>query len=487
MSKTLHIHPKDNVIVALADEDGHKRGHKYATKDIKKGDLILKYGEPIGSASEDISRGAHVHTHNVVTNLGDILDYTYKAVTDPFKMELPDKTVRVYERSNGEIGIRNELWIIPTVGCVNGLAKAAVSQFHVRMVEKGIDLLAYPNFDGIHTFPHSYGCSQMGDDHVNTRETLQNISLHPNAGGVLVFGLGCENNQIDQFFDTLGVYDEDRIKALVAQDSEDEIEAAVDLLEALFNKMTEDVRVEKPISVLNIGLECGGSDGLSGVTANPLVGRFSDYLIHHGGTTVLTEVPEMFGAEQQLMNRCINETVFSKTVDMVNGFKNYYKAHNQVIYDNPSPGNKNGGITTLEDKSLGCTTKSGRSPVMDVLKSTQRLSVKGLNLISAPGNDLIATTTLGMCGCHMVLFTTGRGTPFGGFIPTLKIATNHPMAVKKHNWIDFDAGLLVEGRSMDSLLDDLIDLIIATAEGKETKQEINDCREIAIFKFGVTL
>lgn len=484
---SLQIHDKDNVLVALTDTDTKKRGHKYALTPISTGQMVIKYGQPIGIATSDIQVGDHVHTHNVKTNLGDILDYTYTPDQEAYKIDLPDRTVQVYQRANGEIGIRNELWIIPTVGCVNGVARSIIEAFKEELLGEGIKLSELPYIDGVYNFPHNYGCSQMGDDHINTRQTLQNIVKHPNAGGVLVLGLGCENNQVNTFMDTLGDYDEDRVKALITQNTEDEIAAGVTLLRSLLKQMSSDKRTSHPISVLNIGLECGGSDGLSGVTANPLVGQFSDYLIQHGGTTVLTEVPEMFGAEQQLMNRCINKSIFHKTVNMINDFKAYYKAHNQVIYDNPSPGNKAGGITTLEDKSLGCTTKSGRSPVVDVLKSTERLRSKGLNLISAPGNDLVATTTLGTSGCHMVLFTTGRGTPFGGFIPTLKIATNHALALKKKNWIDFDAGLLLDGIGMDILLVDLIDLIIATAQGQKTKQEINNYREIAIFKSGVTL
>jgi altronate hydrolase len=362
-----------------------------------------------------------------------------------------------------------------------------VNKFKEKCYKDGIFLDELDYFDGIYAFPHNYGCSQMGDDHNNTRKTLQNIVKHPNAGAVLVIGLGCENNQIDAFERTLGDYDKERVSFMIAQEQEDEIERGLELVSTLFKKMFQDRRSKQSISKLRIGLECGGSDGFSGITANPMVGKVSDYVVAKGGSTVLTEVPEMFGAETILMNRCIDESVFTKTVDMVNDFKNYYKSHNQVIYENPSPGNKNGGITTLEDKSLGCTTKAGSSPVVDVLKHTERISKDGLNLISAPGNDLVATTTLGMCGCQMVLFTTGRGTPFGGFIPTMKIATNSELANKKGNWIDFNAGRLIEGTSMEGLSEECIDYILEVASGKYVRNEINGYREIAIFKSGVTL
>lgn len=488
------IHPNDNVIIALKSfdkgdvisldedivlQDAIMRGHKIAIKALAVGDAVCKYGYPIGTASEAIEPGQHVHVHNVKTALDDVEEYDYKLAEVEVMTKLAKKPINAYKRANGDIGIRNELWIVPTVGCVNGIANELKKEFELST--------APGNFDGVHVFGHPYGCSQMGDDHVNTKETLQNIVKHPNAGAVLVLGLGCENNQIDAFKETLGAYDGDRVKFLVTQEVEDELEVGLELLEELYEVMKKDQREEMDFSKLRIGLECGGSDGLSGITANPLLGLFSDYIIHHGGTTVLTEVPEMFGGEQILMNRCKTPELFDKTVSMVNGFKQYYKDHGQVIYENPSPGNKKGGITTLEDKSLGCIRKSGDSLVSDVLKHNERISKKGLNLLSAPGNDLIATTALGASGCQLVLFTTGRGTPFGGFIPTMKISTNSALFEKKHRWMDFDAGQLVTGRSMDDLLEAFVDEVISVVNGKYVKNEVNDCREIAIFKSGVTL
>lgn len=487
MSKQIVLHERDNVFIALETTNEHTRGHKYARRDILEGEEIIKYGMAIGRATSDIATGGHVHTHNTKTNLGDVIEYTYEPVFEEVKTPYEERRVKVYERYNHEVGIRNECWIIPTVGCVNGVAMKIIQRAKEALTKEGYDLDNLDNFDGMFTFSHAYGCSQMGSDAEHTTKTLQNIVKHPNAGGVLVLGLGCENNQISNFKATLGDYDEKRVRFLISQEVEDEIEEGIRILTELFRNMLQDQRVEKPISVLRVGLECGGSDGLSGITANPLIGKFSDYLITYGGTSVLTEVPEMFGAETILMSRCRNRDIFDKTVAMVNDFKNYYKKHDQVIYENPSPGNKNGGITTLEDKSMGCTQKAGQSQVSDVLEMTDRLTHSGLNLISAPGNDAVATTVLGMCGCQMVLFSTGRGTPFGGFIPTVKISTNTELADKKPNWIDFNAGVLVDGVKMDDLLGDFIDLIVEVANGRRTKQEINDYREIAIFKSGVTL
>jgi len=491
MTNYLIIHPSDNVMVLLEDvkqgtvilgitilEDIPK-AHKVCLKPIQQGEDIIKYGAPIGHATTDIKPGAHVHVHNVKTNLGELLDYSYTPEFEEVIVDLPSRKVNVYPRGNSEFGIRNELWIIPTVGCINGQAHQIAKAF---MSEVSLS----ETFDGVHVFGHPFGCSQMGDDLVNTKETLQNIAKHPNAGGVLILGLGCENNQIIDFKKDY-VYDTDRIKFLTMQDVSDEVAAANTLLYELYEVMKHDKRVEKDISEIKIGLKCGGSDGFSGITGNPLLGKLSDYITYHGGTSVLTEVPEMFGAEKILMKRAKNKDVFDKTVTLINEFKQYYKSHNQVIYDNPSPGNKNGGITTLEDKSLGCTQKGGRSMVCDVLSHTQRLKTKGLNLISAPGNDLVSVTTLGMAGCHLVLFTTGRGTPFGGFIPTLKVSTNTDLFNKKPNWIDYNAGALVDGHSMDDVLSGFIDLIVDVINGKKTSNEKNNFREIAIFKDGVTL
>lgn len=488
----LIIHPDDNVMIALMDlkkdqiinhitlKEDVSKGHKIALCDLVSGQNIIKYGYPIGHTTKPILQGEHVHTHNLSTNLNDVIEYEYHPQFERYEVKPKNRDVYVYRRSNGEVGIRNELWIVPTVGCIVGQTKQLADLF---MREVNPD----PDFDGIHLFGHQFGCSQMGDDHENTKETLQNIAKHPNAGGVLVLGLGCENNQVKAFRESFGAYDPTRVKFLVMQEVEDELESGLAILKELYETMKHDQREKADISELRIGLKCGGSDGLSGITANPLLGKLSDYITHHGGTTVLTEVPEMFGAEQILMRRAINEQVFHKTVKLINDFKAYYKKNNQVIYDNPSPGNKNGGISTLEDKSLGCTQKAGLSVVCDVLNQTDRLKTKGLNLISAPGNDLVSVTTLGMSGCQMVLFSTGRGTPFGGFIPTIKVSTNSEIYHKKPNWIDFNAGSLTEGVQMDALLEDFIDFIVEVANGKKTRNEINHFREIGIFKTGVIL
>ncbi len=488
--KWLKIHPSDSVAVALEPiKKGEDIGgvsaledipqaHKIALCDIPSGAQVQKYGFPIGIATEDIKAGQWVHVHNVKTGLGESVDYSYSP-TNPTLAPILPETFMGYARPDGQVGIRNEIWIIPTVGCVNSIAERLV-KLHTEELVKG-------SVEGLYTFPHPYGCSQMGDDHAQTKQLLAALAKHPNAGGVLVLGLGCENNTMEQFQEELGQWDERRVKFLVCQEVEDEFEEAEKLLRELAGYVGGFERRPLPVSELIIGMKCGGSDGLSGITANPTVGLFSDKLIARGGTTILTEVPEMFGAEGMLMNRCINATVYDKTVAMVEGFKDYFVRHNQVVYENPSPGNKQGGITTLEDKSLGCVQKGGTAPIVDVLQYADRVTASGLNLLSGPGNDLVSATAMTAAGAHIILFTTGRGTPFGAPAPTVKISSNSELFHHKKGWIDFDAGGITKGESMEDTAERLLHLVIDVASGTQTKTEQNGYREISIFKQGVML
>ncbi len=454
------IHKADNVEVNISD------GHKYALRSITKGEVIVKYGSPIGYATENIQIGDWVHTHNLTTGLADNVKYTYT----PFCLDLPPKNSSItflgYERPNGDVGIRNEIWIIVTVGCVNKIAQQIASA------------------TGAFAYTHPFGCSQLGDDHKLTQKILRGLVNHPNCGGALVLGLGCENNNIESFKSILGPYDPQRVKFLNCQDVDDEIAEGIALVNNLKEYIAQFKQTKIPVEKLRIGLKCGGSDGYSGITANPLVGRFCDKLTAAGGSCILTEVPEMFGAEHLLMERCTNRNVFNKTVDLINNFKDYFLGHNQPVYENPSPGNKAGGITTLEEKSLGCVQKAGSAPVVDVLNYGDTVRYSGLSLLDGPGNDMIAVTNLTAAGAHMILFTTGRGTPLGAPVPTVKIATNHKLAIQKRNWIDFDASPILEGKNLDEAF---FSYILEIASGKQTKNEINNYREISIFKDGVTL
>lgn len=493
MQKAIKIHSKDNVAVALQPlKQGEvislggqdvtlvediEQGHKFALADLPENTNIIKYGTVIGHTTKEVKTGAHVHVENIRTNLGDVLEYTYT----PETFEQPaaqGRTFKGFVRKNGDVGIRNEIWIIPTVGCVNNI---------VQTVERQAQSLIKGSIDGIHAFTHPYGCSQMGGDQENTRRVLADLIVHPNAGGVLVLGLGCENSNIDVLKPYIGEYDSERVRFVVAQKEEDEIAACMKQIEELVEIVSKDERTECPASKLRIGLKCGGSDGLSGITANPVVGRFSDLLVADGGTTILAEVPEMFGAETQLMNRAANEEVFHKTVDLINNFKEYFTANHQTIYENPSPGNKAGGISTLEDKSNGCVQKSGSAVISDVLEYGDRITKNGLNLLSTPGNDLVAATAEAAAGCQMVLFTTGRGTPFATAVPTIKIATNSRLANAKKNWIDLNAGRAIEDSSIEEVGEELYDLVIETANGKQCCSEVSGYHDIAIFKQGVTL
>ena len=487
--KSIRINDGDNVAVALEPAKAGEvlqgvtlledlpAGHKFSLRDIAEGEDIIKYGAPIGHATKAISKGSWVHTHNVKTNLSGLLEYTYQP--HPCHLDVDREAFfEGYERKDGSVGIRNEVWIVNTVGCVNGTSKTLE-----RMAQE-----AYGDrVDGIHCFVHPYGCSQLGDDMRNTQRLLASMVRHPNAGGVLVLSLGCENNNLGVFKDFLGEYDPERVKFLITQDVEDEIEVGMQLLDELTAYAAKTKRTKISADRLIVGLKCGGSDGLSGITANPLLGSFSDLLTRHGGTTLLTEVPEMFGAETILMNRCKDEATFNKTVDLINNFKEYFIRHGQEVYENPSPGNKAGGITTLEDKSLGCTQKGGAGEVQDVLSYCDPVKERGLNLVQGPGNDLCAITALMASGAQLVLFTTGRGTPVGAPIPTVKVATNTTLATRKHDWIDFNAGVLVQGAGMQETTEEFFKLILDIASGKQTQSEIHDYREIAIFKDGVTL
>lgn len=493
MQDFIRIHEADNVAVALrpfakgetVTVGGYEvttleevpQGHKFAIKPIAAGGDVIKYGFRIGNAKEDIPAGGWVHVHNLKTALGDLLTYEYEPVSSALK-ESEHAYFDGYRRADGKVGVRNEIWIIPTVGCVNSIAQA---------LEKKAQRLIQGSVEDIIAFPHPYGCSQMGDDQENTRKVLADMVHHPNAGGVLVLGLGCENSNIPVLKEYIGEYDEQRVKFLQCQDVEDEQEEAMKLLEELAVYAGAFSREKIDASELVIGMKCGGSDGLSGITANPAVGAFSDLLISKGGTTILTEVPEMFGAETLLMNRCETPELFEKTVSLINDFKNYFTSHNQTIYENPSPGNKKGGISTLEDKSLGCTQKSGSAPVKGVLAYGEPVKVKGLNLLSAPGNDLVASTALAVSGAHIVLFTTGRGTPFASPVPTVKISSNSKLAGHKDNWIDFNAGRMVEDKSKEEIAQELFDYVLAVASGKKVKAEEAGFHDMAIFKQGVTL
>ena len=454
------INKLDNVEVNLTD------GHKYAIRDINLGENVIKYGNPIGHATCNIKKGDHVHSHNVATNLSDTLEYAYEPTIPDFEIKSTGRTFLGYVRENGDVGIRNDIWIVNTVGCVNKISERLAA------------------LTGALAFPHPFGCSQLGEDQGITQKILKGMVNHPNAGGVLVLGLGCENNNIEVFKRILGETNPKRVKFLNCQDFNDEIEEGVRLIGKLRAYADTFERVPINVSRLRVGLKCGGSDGYSGITANPLVGRFSDKLIKIGGSCILTEVPEMFGAEHLLMQRCINRDVFDKTVRLINDFKDYYKRHGQVVYENPSPGNKKGGITTLEEKSLGCVQKAGSAPVVDVLDYGDTIKENGLSLLNGPGNDLIAVTNLMAAGAHIILFTTGRGTPLGSPVPTVKISTNASLAKRKSNWIDFDASPILDGIDLD---DEFFSYVIDVASGKETKNEIKGFREISIFKDGVTL
>jgi len=467
MKNRIIINPNDNVAVLLEDELNINAGHKVALKDIFKDEPIIKYGEIIGRAIADIKKDDWVHTHNMKTHLNEGATYSYNPTLN--NVERHEYYFNGYIRENGEVGIRNDIYIIPTVGCVNGICKKLEQE--IQKYKKG-------SIDNIFALTHQFGCSQLGEDHENIKNLLINIALNANASYVLFVGLGCENNSLSKIKEELEKYNRTNIYFYNTQDVENDFEYGINLLKEMVNKASTLKREKAPLSALKVGLKCGGSDGFSGITANPTIGRVSDKVISFGGSTLLTEVPEMFGAEQTLMNKCKDQKTYENYVALINNFKNFYIQNNFPVYENPSPGNKEGGITTLEEKSCGCITKAGTTPVVDILDYTDRIKENGLSIINGPGNDLIAATLLGAAGCQVILFSTGRGTPFSTFVPTLKIGTNNHVSTFKKDWIDFNA------YTMDD--EGLFNLLVNTANGEYlAKSEFN--HEIAFYKKGVTL
>ena len=501
--KFIKINSRDNVAVVLNEINKNTElnisgekitsldnipvGHKISLQKIEKGENIIKYGYPIGKATKMINKGEWVHTHNLVTDLSGTDEYSYSKTKFKEKLNtgIDSKPVfKGYKREKDKTGIRNEIWIINTVGCVNRMSKG----FTKKAEEKYKDKIEKGEIDGIYSFSHPHGCSQLGEDLKNTQKILAGLAKHPNAAGVLVVSLGCEDNQLEDFKNVLGDFNQDRIKFICLQEEKNEEEAVINKIDKLVKYASRFKKEEIPVSNLKIGLKCGGSDSLSGITANPLLGRISDKLITYGGTSILSEVPEMFGAEEVLLKRACNQKVFTQTVKLINDFKEYFIEKGVEIYENPAPGNIEGGITTLEEKSLGNVEKGGSSLIRGVNDYGEQVKGKGLQLLESPGNDLVSTTALTAAGAHLVLFTTGRGTPFGGPVPTVKISTNSELASQKKNWIDFNAGQLLSGKSMEELSDEFFQYIIKIASCKElTRNELNDFREIAIFKNGVTV
>jgi len=488
----IQVHPLDNVAVALRPlERGELvelagrelkigeaigEGHKVAVDEIAPGDAVRKYGWPIGRAMARIAAGAHVHTHNVETLLSGVEGYRHQPIAASSLPSAGDLRFSGYCRNDGRVGTRNEIWVLPTVGCVSRTAQRIAAIAHER--HSG-------SVDGIYAFTHPFGCSQLGDDLAGTRALLAALACNPNAGGVLIVGLGCESNQLGALLNEIPEALRSRIRTLRAQAEDDETETGLALVDELVSEAAKAVREQVPLAELVIGLKCGGSDAFSGLTANPLVGRISDLVVGSGGSTILTEIPEIFGAERLLMARAERSEVFDALVALVNDFKLYFLDHGQPVSENPSPGNIAGGITTLEEKSLGAVQKAGQAPVADVLRYGERVRRSGLSLLEAPGNDAVSSTALAAAGATMILFTTGRGTPLGFPVPTVKIASNSALAARKKNWIDFDAGKALGG--LDPAAGELLALIAAVASGEATAAERNDEREIAIWKRGVTL
>ncbi|MDP1559944.1 MAG: altronate dehydratase family protein [Pirellulaceae bacterium] len=514
------LHPQDNVVVSLQGSEtgspweeelangGPDRavgttvvamepipaGHKMAIRPIAAGQWVIKYGLPIGLAQTDIAVGQRVHVHNVKTGLDagiatqpDWEPLPAAPLTTPILTTGDDPNQFLgYLRENGQVAIRNEIWILNTVGCVNQTAQQLAAWANRTLVGR------VPNLDGVYAFSHPYGCSQLGDDLQATRNILSGLTRHPHAAAVLFLGLGCENNQLQMQLDAIGPEALKKVRWFSTQDVSDEMEQGRQWLTEMAQQISRYTRQPLPANKLILGMKCGGSDGFSGLTANPLLGRIADWHCAMGGTSLLTEVPEMFGAEPVLLGRCDQPSTRTAVDQMIETFKDYFRQHDQPISENPSPGNKDGGLTTLEEKSLGCVQKGGTAALIKQCVpygGQASAELGGLGMVNGPGNDGVSITALTAAGAHLVLFTTGRGTPMGAPAPTMKIATNPTLAKQKPGWIDFSAGDFITGTAtLDELRDRLWEQILRVASGQqEAKNELNGYREIAIWKIGVTV
>jgi len=489
----LRVHSADTVAVALRPiapgetVDIHGRsltaaqaipqGHKIALIAHAAQDPVVKYGLPIGRATQPIAAGAHVHDHNLATALAGERAYDRAASATAAPRAASAKSWSGYLRADGQAATRNEIWILPTVGCVGMVAEQIARAAQARHAGR---------VDGIHAFTHPHGCSQLGDDLAGTRALLAGLAAHPNAGGVLLLGLGCESNQLAALMAAIPADARGKVHTLSAQSVQDEMSAAMEIIDAMVDDIAGSPRVDLPLSALRIGLKCGGSDGLSGLTANPLLGRLTETLTAAGGSVILTEIPEIFGAEAALLNRATSGAVFDDAAGLINRFKRYYLDQGLPVSENPSPGNIAGGITTLEEKSAGAVQKAGGAALTDVIGYGAQARRPGVTLLEAPGNDAVSSTALSAAGAHVILFTTGRGTPLGFPVPTVKVASNEALAAAKPHWIDFDASAVL-GSGTAAVDDAFLDCVLAVASGSETAAERHGQRAIAIWKRGVTL
>lgn len=497
-AKALQIHAIDNVAVALCAlergvvvhgafgtvtlADDVPQGHKMALSAIAAGMAVTKYGLPIGKARCAIAAGAHVHGHNLATALTGEVAYAAPAAVVAAAGVPSSRTWQGYVRADGRAATRNEVWILPSVGCVGLTAEQVAREANARHAA----LIAAGRIDGVMAFAHPHGCSQLGDDLDGTRALLAGLAANPNAAGVLLLGLGCESNQLADLLAAIPQSVRGKVRVLSSQAAGDELAEAGALVDELVAQAAQAERETLPLSALTVGLKCGGSDGFSGLTANPLLGRFADVLAGAGGTPVLTEIPEIFGAEQALLARATTAQTFEKAAALVNRFKRYYLDQGLPVSENPSPGNIAGGITTLEEKSAGAVQKAGTAPLVSVLDYGEQAALSGLALLEAPGNDAVSSSALAAAGATMVLFTTGRGTPLGFPVPTVKVASNQALAQAKPHWIDFDASLaLREGTAAADAA--FLDQLIEIASGRKTAAERAGQRAIAIWKRGVIL
>jgi altronate dehydratase len=485
-SRMLTLHPQDNIAVALADIPAGeidsatgvkvlqsvKQGHKIAIAAIGAGQNVLRYGQTIGQATADIVAGEHVHVQNL--GMGEHTnDYAHATEAKPLTA-IPDvRTFNGYHRADGSVGTRNYLGILTSVNCSGSVAK-----FIAEAAEKSGLLDAFPNIDGIVPITHGTGCGMSGENegYETLFRTLSGYAQHPNFGGILLIGLGCEVMQVSDLVGGRAIRADGALRYMTIQHeggTRKTIQKGLAELRSIAQLANTATRQPAPVSHLTVGMQCGGSDGYSGITANPALGVASDLLVRHGGTTILSETSEIYGAEHLLTRRAATVAVGEKLIARVRWWEDYTARNHGEMDNNPSPGNKRGGLTTILEKSLGAVAKSGSAPLTDVYLFGEKIDKKGFVFMDSPGFDPCSVTGQIASGANLIVFTTGRGS-VSGFMPTpcIKIATNSEMYARMSDDMDINCGDIVsDGATLSDKGRDIFEMFIAIASGGQTKSE----------------
>jgi altronate hydrolase len=497
-NSAIHLHPTDNVAVArvpipagtslridglpVTTMDAIPAGHKVALWDIQPGEVVERYGQVIGRAKQAIQAGRHIHTHNLAFEELQ-LEYEFPVGDTPVPTARPDApTFLGYQREDGRVGTRNYIAVVAASNCAAHTAEQIARSYEGETMP--------PNVDGVVAFPHGEGCAHAaeGPDIDQLRRTLGGVLIHPNVSGAVILGLGCETNQIDHYLGVGGPRST-RLAGLTLQSSggtRGAIEAARRQIARFLEQASAEERTPAPASKIVLGLNCGGSDSFSGITANPALGFCSDLLAELGGTPVLAETTEIFGAEHLLVKRARNREVAEKLLDCIRKYKVYLNRFAGSFDDNPSPGNKEGGLTNILEKSLGAVAKGGTSPLIDVYDYAERVTAPGFTFMNTPGYDPVSLTGLAAGGCNLIAFTTGRGSAIGfPTIPVIKVATNSNTYRRMTDNMDVNAGAIADGEAtVQQIGQAIFDLMLEVATGRHTCAERLGHKEFVPWRIG---